>query len=147
MLFRQNLGGRHQGRLKPVPGGAGHGGGSDDGLSAAHIALQKPVHGDTSPKIREDLLNGAALGLCRGKGQQGEEGCGIGIRHGRPVEASAPVPQQEKAAGKEKKLFKDETPPCRFQRLKGRGTVDVVIGGFWINKVMTGNAGQWQRLL
>ena len=52
MLLRQNLRGRHQGRLPAVSGSAESGGCRHHGLAAAHIPLYQTVHGSSPAEKR-----------------------------------------------------------------------------------------------
>ncbi len=61
MLFGQQLGGRHQRGLTAVLDGAQTSQCSDDGLAAAHIALQQALHRLRPGQVRFNGLPGALL--------------------------------------------------------------------------------------
>ena len=70
MLVGQNLSWSHQASLRVVVDSHQHGNKSDNGLAAAHIALQKSVHLLARFKVFTNLAQHSFLGVCQGKGQK-----------------------------------------------------------------------------
>ena len=73
MLLGEDLGRRHQRSLVTGLGGMQHGQRGDDGLAAADIALQQPLHRMRAGQVRGDLAPGAALGGGKREGQALEQ--------------------------------------------------------------------------
>jgi len=62
MLVGQHLGRSHQRGRMPRGHGTEHGGGGNDGLATAHIAVEEAVHRMTRSQIVEDLAEDFFLG-------------------------------------------------------------------------------------
>ena len=73
MLARQELGRRHQCRLRAGLDGARHGQKRDDGLAAADVALKQAKHAMRARKIGVDLGERALLRAGEREGEGGED--------------------------------------------------------------------------
>ncbi len=73
MLFCQDLGGRHEGRIAARLHREQHRGRGHEGLAGTDIALEEPHHRSRGGEIVTHLGDGARLRGRRGKGQVGEE--------------------------------------------------------------------------
>ena len=69
MLCGQDFSGRHQAGLETVVQGQEHHHKGDDGLAAAHIALQQAVHLMARAQVFPDFLDDPLLGVSQWKGQ------------------------------------------------------------------------------
>ncbi len=69
VLFGEDLGRRHQHRLRPSLDGQGHGEGRHRGLPRADVALEKAVHAPLRLHVGVDLAKRPRLGLRERKGQ------------------------------------------------------------------------------
>ena len=68
MLFRQQLSGRHERHLIPGFDCLTRGQCGNDGLAAAHVALQQPLHWVAFVEIGADFAVDAFLRLGQGEG-------------------------------------------------------------------------------
>ena len=93
-------------------------------MAAAHVALQKPVHGGLARHIGQDLFHGPPLCAGGRKGESVPEGGGVGLLHGRAGGGRAVVLHPPDAQLKDQQLFVDEPPPRRESLLLRGRAVD-----------------------
>ena len=124
MLFRQNLSGRHHGGLVPVPGHQPDTGRAHHGFSAAHVALEQPVHGHTTGQIPGRLLRRPTLGAGELEGQGFVKAGEITAPADHPGPSGPPFPHQLQPGGEVEQLLKDQPPPGDLQLLPGCGKVE-----------------------
>ena len=109
VLFRQHLGGDHEGTLVPALHGRQQRGQRHHRLARADVALQEPVHREGPGHVRHNDGQGAALGLGQLVGQAGQE-----ARHERVAHAAGDLAGRHgvvQGAGVDL-----EGPPAQHQR-------------------------------
>ena len=131
VLFRQHLGGGHQGPLTAAPGAQPAGVGRHHRLARAHVPLDQPVHGPARGHVLRHLVHHPALSPGGGEGEQGEKFL-LGPRgDGQPPAPLVPAVLKEAEAYRQiEQLLKGQPPPGQLQRLFVLGKVDVSQGEF-----------------
>ena len=121
VLGGKDLGGGQQGRLVSAADAGPDGGGGNQRLAAAHIALQKAVHGGAAGQIGQNFVYGPALGTGGGEGERCPEGGRVEPLHGCTGGGAAPVLHSSNAQLEHQQLLVDEPPPgCKSLLLCGR---------------------------
>ena len=129
VLLRQDLGRRHERHLEPVLHGDERGQERDDGLAAADVALQQPVHWMQALHVGDDL--GKRLLLIAGQAEWQNASRGLAHLVGDHDRARlalafrAPLPEHEPEL-EEEELLEDQSPLRR--RSKSIELVDVGAG-------------------
>ena len=113
VLAGQDLGRRQKRCLIPGPDAGPDGRSGHQRLSAAHVALQEPVHGGLTRHIGQDLFHGPPLCTGGRKGESVPEGGGVGLLHGCAGGGCAVVLHPPDAQLQDQQLFVDEPPPRR----------------------------------
>ena len=124
MLGGQNFCRGQQRGLIPRPDAGPDGGSRHQRFAAAHIALQKAVHGSLARHVGQNLAHGPALGSGGGKGQAGPEQGRVGKLHGRTGGSGTPVFHPANAQLQNQKFFIDQPPPGCIGLLFGGRAVD-----------------------
>ena len=113
--------GGQQRRLISAADAGPDGGGGNQRLAAAHVALQKAVHGGAAGQIGQNFVYGPALGTGGGEGERCPEGGRVEPMHGRTGGCAAPVLHPPNAQLEHQQLLIDEPPPgCKSLLLCGR---------------------------
>ena len=129
VLHRQNFGRGHQGALPAVQGGQVDARRRHQGFAAAHIALQKTVHGGGAAQVGGDLLGGPALGAGGGKGQAGPERLQRARLHGGGGALLAPAAAEGEGQLQAQQLLKNQAAAGGGDLLRPGGAVDHPHGG------------------
>ena len=128
VLLRQNFRGSHQRRLAAVPGGQIGGGRRHHGFTAAHVALNQPVHGGAPAEIPADIRNRPPLGAGEGEGQRIQEGRQVQIGVGGGFHRLPGRPHHGKAGGEYEKFLEGHPPPGLPDLLHVPGHMDGPVG-------------------
>ena len=128
VLFRQDLGGSHQGALAAVLPGKPAAGGGYHRLAAPYIPLDQAVHGGVGTEVLHRLPNGPFLGPGEGKGQRLPEGGHIHRLHRPDPLPLAALFHPGKADAQAQQLLKDQPPAGPLHRLPGGGMVNQLQG-------------------
>ena len=124
VLAGQQLGGGQHGALPAVLRRMPDGRRRHQRFAAAHIALQKAVHGHLAAKVAADLPGGAALGVCGRIGQTAPEGRKVHRVHRRAGLLPAVPPQQEDAQLQNIQFLKNQAAAGGGRVLGAFGGVD-----------------------
>ena len=124
VLGGQNFCRGQQRGLIPRSDAGPDGGSRHQRFAAAHIALQKAVHGSLARHVGQNLAHGPALGSGGGKGQAGPERGRVGKLHGRTGGSGTPVFHPANAQLQNQKFFIDQPPPGCIGLLFGGRAVD-----------------------
>ncbi len=128
VLLRQNLRRGHEGGHIAVFGTVPDERRGDQGLAAADVALDEPVHHRAGVHVPDSVLHGAALRPGGLEGQGRPEAVKPALLHADAGFPRPLAPHTPQGAGEDEELLKDEPPPCQLQRLEIRREVDVLIG-------------------
>ena len=130
MLAGQQLGRGHDDGLLLVFRREKSAGRGDEGLAAADVALQQPVHPPAGAQVGVGLRDGAALRARRGKGQGRKELLRVARGEGLPRLPLLARAQKLQRAAEGEQLLKDQPPPRLPDVLRRLGIVDALIGPF-----------------
>ena len=126
MLMRQNIRGRHKGRLIAVFDAVITHGGADGGLAGADVALDQTVHGaELFFHIADTVVNRALLRACQGKRQLFDQLAGIIDRHPDSGVLAGTVLHQTHPEVEDQQLFKHQPVPGLFHRVRIGREMDV----------------------
>ncbi len=124
VLFRQHLGGCHQGGLTAPfhhqPGGKG----GNHRLTAAHISLHQTIHGLSAGEIPPHLLHHPTLRPRGGEGEQLQKRGSLPGWDGMSRPQLTPIAQETESHRQIKQLLKGQSPSCRLLHLVGGRVVD-----------------------
>ena len=136
MLLCQNLRGGHQGALPAVSGRAVGSRSSHHGLAAAHVALDKAVHGGTLPEIPENFFHRPLLGTGQGKGQAPVKQSKIRVRIGSGFLFRAGSPHQRQTSRENEELLKNQPFLGQLCLCHGGGLMDGRVGSVRIRNAI-----------
>ena len=128
VLLCQDFRGGHHGRLAAVGDGAVGSRRGHHGLAAAHVALNKAVHGSAPAEIPQNIVDALRLRACEPEGQGAIEGCQVSVFIGRAFFVRPGRPHQAQSRGKDEKFLKNQPPFCRLGFRHVPGLVDRPVG-------------------
>ena len=141
MLGRQNLGGSQEGGLPTGADDLGHGAQGNEGLAAAHVALQENLHGNSRLQGDGEVLSDARLPGGEFIGQSGIQvgaqrvGSGNGPGHGSACSPMPSAPLDESGLKDEGLLIAQ--PAARGPPLLGvLRHVNPAVGGVGVDKIV-----------